>query len=68
MICRESLIMERTGRLRIYSRLDAAPFSVVVSHFSPAGFDELQVYSRIRERSIRFVGFEVYPFAFWDEI
>jgi len=56
--------MERTGRLRIYYRLDAAPFSVVVSHFSPAGFDELQVCSRISERSIRFVGFEACFFAF----
>jgi len=49
--------MERTSRLDIYFRLDAAPRSVVVSHFSPVGFDELQVYSRISERSIRFVDF-----------
>jgi len=46
--------------LRIYHRLDAAPSSVVFSHFSPLGSDELQSYGRIRERSIRFVGFGVY--------
>jgi hypothetical protein len=63
-ISRESLITERTGGLRIHCRVDAAPFSVVVSHFSPVGFDELQVHSRIRERSIRLVGFEADTFRF----
>ena len=51
-ISRESLITERIGGLWIHGRVDAAPFSVVVSHFSPVGFDELRLHSRIRERSI----------------
>jgi len=46
---------------------DAAPLSVVVLHFSPRGFDELQLCSRIRVRSIRFVGLE-FTCAFWEEI
>jgi hypothetical protein len=67
-IYRESPTMERTGKLRSYYRLDAAPFSLVVSHFSPAGFDELQLDSRIRERSIRFLGLWSVLSRFWDEI
>ena len=55
-----NLIREQSGTLRIYHRLDAAPSSVVFLHFSPVGSDELQSYGRIRERSIRFVGFGVY--------
>lgn len=54
-IFREYLNTERTGNLWVYCCVDAAPFLVVVLHFSPVGFDELQLHSRIRERSIRLV-------------
>ena len=61
------LIRGQVGMFRIYSRFDAAPFSVVVSHFSPVGFDELHLCSRIRVRSMWSVVLELTPLSFETE-